>query len=126
MSVLLVTGASSGIGAAVALAFAEAGWDVMASGRDEGRLDELAEAAENVVTWAGALESSDDCDELVADTLDEFGQIDCLVNSAGVLFRGETEAMGAHRSAFLAPRPNSLMQASTKSPGELWNDFEPS
>ncbi|HEX5788122.1 MAG TPA: SDR family oxidoreductase [Woeseiaceae bacterium] len=89
MSVLLVTGASSGIGAAVAIAFAEAGWDVMASGRDEGRLDELAEAAENIVTWAGALESSEECDELVADTLDEFGQIDCLVNSAGLLFRGD-------------------------------------
>lgn len=89
MSVLLVTGASSGIGAAVAIAFAEAGWDVMASGRDEPRLDELAEAAENIVTWAGELESSDDCDELVADTLDEFGRIDCLVNSAGVFFRGD-------------------------------------
>lgn len=89
MSVLLVTGASSGIGAAVAIAFAEAGWDVMASGRDEGRLDELADAAENIVTWAGELETSDDCDELVADTLDEFGQIDCVVNSAGVLFRGD-------------------------------------
>jgi NAD(P)-dependent dehydrogenase (short-subunit alcohol dehydrogenase family) len=89
MSVVLVTGASSGIGAAVAIAFAEAGWDVMAGGRDEARLDELAEAADNIVTWAGELISSDDCDELVADTLDEFGQLDCLVNSAGVLFRGD-------------------------------------
>lgn len=94
MSVLLVTGASSGIGAAVALAFAEAGWDVMASGRDEDRLDELSEAADNVVTWAGELASSEDCDELIADTLDEFGQIDCLVNSAGVLFRGDATETG--------------------------------
>lgn len=89
MSVVLVTGASSGIGAAIAIAFAEAGWDVMAGGRDEARLDELAEAAENIVTWAGALESSEDCDELIADTLDEFGQLDCVVNSAGILFRGD-------------------------------------
>lgn len=94
MSVLLVTGASSGIGAAVAIAFAEAGWEVMASGRDEPRLDELAEATGNIVTWAGELESSDDCDELVADTLDEFGRIDCLVNSAGVLFRGDATETG--------------------------------
>ena len=86
MSVALVTGASSGIGAAIAIAFAEAGWDVMAGGRDEARLDELADAAETIVTWAGVLESSEDCDELVADTLDEFGKLDCLVNSAGMLF----------------------------------------
>lgn len=89
MSVVLVTGASSGIGAAVAIAFAEAGWDVMAGGRDEARLDELSETAENIVTWAGALETSDDCDELVGDTLDEFGRLDCLVNAAGALFRGD-------------------------------------
>ncbi len=88
MSVLVVTGASSGIGAAIAIAFGEAGWDVMACGRDEGRLDEVADAAENIVTWAGELSSAEDCDELIADTLDEFGQVDCLVNSAGVLLRG--------------------------------------
>jgi NAD(P)-dependent dehydrogenase (short-subunit alcohol dehydrogenase family) len=89
MSVLLVTGASSGIGAAVAIAFAEAGWDVMAGGRDEGRLDELSDTSDNIVTWAGALETSDDCDALVGDTLDEFGRLDCLVNAAGTLFRGD-------------------------------------
>ncbi len=89
MSVLLVTGASSGIGAAVAIAFAEAGWDVMAGGRDESRLDELSETSDNIVTWAGELETSDDCDELIADTLDEFGRLDCLVNAAGILFRGD-------------------------------------
>jgi meso-butanediol dehydrogenase / (S,S)-butanediol dehydrogenase / diacetyl reductase len=94
MRVLLVTGASSGIGAAIAIAFAEAGWDVMAAGRDEGRLDELAESTDNIVTWAGALESSDDCDALVADTLDEYGQLDCLVNSAGILFRGDAAETG--------------------------------
>jgi len=30
---------------------------------------------------------SDDCDELITDTIDEFGHIDCLVNSAGVIVR---------------------------------------
>jgi NAD(P)-dependent dehydrogenase (short-subunit alcohol dehydrogenase family) len=88
MSVVLVTGASSGIGAAIAIAFAEAGWDVMAAGRDEGRLVEVADISDNIVTWAGELEASEDCDELVADTLDEFGQLDCLVNNAGIIIRG--------------------------------------
>ena len=91
MSVVLVTGASSGIGAATAIAFAEAGWSVMAAGRNEARLEEVADVSENISTWAGELEESDDCDELVADTVDEFGSLDCLVNAAGVLIRNNAE-----------------------------------
>lgn len=87
MSVVLVTGASSGIGAAIAIAFAEAGWDVMAAGRDEGRLEEVADVSAKIVTWSGELAESEDCDELVRDTLDEFGHLDCLVNNAGVIVR---------------------------------------
>ncbi len=89
MTVALVTGASSGIGAAVAIAFADAGWDVMAAGRDEGRLAEVADVSDNIATWAGDLANSEDCDELVSDTIEEFGNIDCLVNSAGILLRGD-------------------------------------
>ena len=89
MSVVLITGASSGIGAATAIAFAEDGWDVMAAGRDEGRLEEVADVSEKIVTWAGELAESGDCDELVSDTIDEFGQLDCLVNNAGVIVRAD-------------------------------------
>ena len=88
MRVVLVTGASSGIGAAITIAFAEAGWDVMAAGRDEGRLEEVADVSDKIVIWAGELAESEDCDELLADTIDEFGQLDCLVNNAGVIMRG--------------------------------------
>ncbi|MGB5629361.1 MAG: SDR family oxidoreductase [Woeseiaceae bacterium] len=88
MSVALVTGASSGIGAAIAIAFAEAGWDVMAAGRSEGRLEEVADVSENIITWAGDLADSDDCNELISDTIDEFGELDCLVNNAGIYLRG--------------------------------------
>ncbi len=87
MSVALVTGASSGIGAATAIAFAEAGWEVMAAGRDEGRLEEVADVSDRIAIWTGDLTESDSCDELIADTIDEFGSIDCLVNSAGVIVR---------------------------------------
>lgn len=88
MSVVLVTGASSGIGAAIAIAFAEKDWDVIAAGRDEGRLEEVADVSDRIVTWAGELASSEDCDELVADTIEEFGELDCLVNNAGIIIRG--------------------------------------
>lgn len=91
MNVALVTGASSGIGAAIAIEFADAGWSVMAAGRDEDRLEEVAEAADGIASWAGELAESEDCDELIGDTIEEFGQIDCLVNSAGVLLRGNAE-----------------------------------
>jgi NAD(P)-dependent dehydrogenase (short-subunit alcohol dehydrogenase family) len=89
MSIALITGASSGIGAATAIAFAEAGWDVMAAGRDEGRLEEVADVSDNIAIWSGELSGSDECDELVADAIDEFGALDCLVNSAGILLRGD-------------------------------------
>lgn len=60
----------------------------MAAGRDEGRLEEVADVSDNIATWTGELVESEDCDELVADTIDEFGNIDCLVNCAGVYIRG--------------------------------------
>ena len=90
MKVALVTGASSGIGAAIAIEFADAGWSVMAAGRDEARLAEVADASENIATWEGDLAESEDCDELVADTVEEFDRLDCLVNSAGILIRADT------------------------------------
>ena len=91
MSVALITGASSGIGAATAIEFADAGWEVMAAGRNEGRLEEVADVSDSISTWAGELLESEDCDELVADTVDEFGRLDCLVNAAGVLIRSNAE-----------------------------------
>jgi NAD(P)-dependent dehydrogenase (short-subunit alcohol dehydrogenase family) len=60
----------------------------MAAGRDEGRLEEVADVSDDISTWAGDLVESEDCDELVSDTIDEFGSIDCLVNAAGVIIRG--------------------------------------
>ncbi len=91
MKTVLVTGASSGIGAAIAIEFAEAGWAVMAAGRDEERLAEVEDASDNISTWAGSLDDADDCDELLSEAMEELGQLDCLVNAAGIFLRGSAD-----------------------------------
>ncbi len=86
--VVIVTGASSGLGVAFAQAFAEAGADVALGAR---RTEKLARTAE-LVTAAGrrALPVGTDvadpasCQNLVDATVAEFGKVDVLVNNAGV------------------------------------------
>ncbi|WP_421856572.1 SDR family NAD(P)-dependent oxidoreductase [Marinomonas sp.] len=89
MKVVLVTGASSGIGSAMVEKFASSGWKVMAAGRNQARLDRVASLSDNIHTWAGSLEHTADAEALIAHTVAELGQIDCLINNAGVLVRGD-------------------------------------
>ena len=90
--VALVVGASSGLGRATALGLAQAGADVAVSARREDRLKELLGEIE--ATGRRGLALPGDCtDEAVAtrvveDTLQHFGRIDILVNSAGIIRPG--------------------------------------
>ncbi|CAN3131731.1 SDR family NAD(P)-dependent oxidoreductase [Mycobacterium sp. smrl_JER01] len=86
--VVIVTGASSGLGVAFAQAFAEAGADVALGAR---RVDKLSETSELVsATGRRALPVCTDvsdpasCQALVDATLSEFGKVDVLINNAGV------------------------------------------
>lgn len=82
--VALVTGSTSGIGAATAEAFARAGATVVVTGR---RADEGLRVASQIGPGATFIRAdiTDDAEaiRLVSDTVERFGRIDCLVNNAG-------------------------------------------
>ena len=87
--IALVTGASSGIGAAIARRLATDGYAVMAAGRDAKRTEALATELPGARAWIGELATSADCDRLIADCVKAFGGLDVLVNNAGIYLPGE-------------------------------------
>ena len=60
----------------------------MAAGRNQERLDGVASLSENIQTWCGVLEASSDAEELITHTVNALGRIDCLINNAGIIKRG--------------------------------------
>lgn len=83
----IVTGASGGLGRAVAAAFAEAGYNLVLTGTREEALNAVAaglEAPERVLTVAADVADARDRTHLVEQTLARFGRVDVLVNNAGV------------------------------------------
>ena len=90
--VVIVTGASSGIGYATALKFSEMGASVVAVGRNESELKALrGEAAEfegKIKEQLTDLREHNQIDRLLISVLDNFGQIDVVVNSAGIIANG--------------------------------------
>ncbi len=85
--VVVITGGSSGIGAAAAIRIAEAGGKVVIVARDEGKLEEVRRK----IVDAGGFARTYSCDiteyaandALARDILKEFGQVDVLINNAG-------------------------------------------
>ena len=86
--VAIVTGASSGLGVAFAVALAEAGADIVLGARRADRLEETAAAVEKIGRRAIAVQTDvarpEDCQRLVQSAMDEFGRVDILVNNAGI------------------------------------------
>ena len=87
--VALVTGASSGIGEAAAVALAEAGWAVVGADRRLERLESLR--AKGVTPHVVDVSDDDSMVTLVDDVVAEHGRIDVLVNNAGYSVFGAVE-----------------------------------
>src|SRR6266446_121263 len=86
--VALVTGASRGIGAAIAKELAEAGAHVALAGRDESTLQEAARSmprGNHALAVAADVAYTSDLDRLVGKVVSELGGIDVLVNNAGLM-----------------------------------------
>ncbi|KAL0818868.1 hypothetical protein ABMA28_008187 [Loxostege sticticalis] len=95
--VVLVTGASSGIGAAIALKFAEEGANVAIVGRNADKLknvsENIAKIGNKPLVIAADVTKEDDAKRIVNDTVKQFGKLDVLINNAGVAgFVGITDA----------------------------------
>jgi NAD(P)-dependent dehydrogenase (short-subunit alcohol dehydrogenase family) len=86
--VALITGGDSGIGRAVAIAFAREGADALISylPEEEGDADDTAEwvkkAGRKAVKVAGDIQNEQQCSRLVERVFEEFGRLDILVNNA--------------------------------------------
>ena len=93
----LVTGASRGIGRAIALALAEAGANVAVNYRRDA--DAAAETVKDIEAlgrkakaYSASVENWDEDQVMVADVLRDFGGIGILVNNAGIASRGQSVA----------------------------------
>lgn len=86
----LITGSDSGIGRAVAVAFAKEGADVLISYLPQEEVDALEtiqiieSSGRTAISMPGDLSDDSYCEQLVRRTVKEFGKIDILVNNAGL------------------------------------------
>ena len=87
--VAIVTGGSLGIGLAVVRALAAKGIRVVALARDLGRLERAIAGLEGVVGIAADVSDEAQVVRAVAQTVERFGRLDILVNSAGVSMGGK-------------------------------------
>jgi short-subunit dehydrogenase len=95
--VILVTGASSGIGAATARLFGQEGYRVVLAARRMDRMqsivDELQSSGGQALAVAADLTRLDDIQRVAETALDQFGQVDVLFNNAGFGRMGWLESL---------------------------------
>jgi NAD(P)-dependent dehydrogenase (short-subunit alcohol dehydrogenase family) len=94
--VALVTGGTSGIGAATATLFAAEGANVVVTGRRTGLGEKTVKTLVKFGVRGAYVEADhtklEDCERSVSETVRQFGRIDILFNNAGVVMRGTAES----------------------------------
>src|SRR5215211_3695438 len=94
---VIITGASSGIGAATAQAFAAAGANVVLAARDQNRLAAVAGSiAGRALVVPTDISDRGAVERLVAETVAAFGGIDIVINNAGVGLAAPVAEMNAN------------------------------
>ena len=83
--IIIVTGASRGIGAATAARLAREGATVVLTARDAKLLDSVARDIPNAIARACDVSDYAAVEALAAETMNRFGRIDALINNAGVI-----------------------------------------
>ena len=91
--VVIITGASSGIGKALAEKYALEGWNIVIAARRMDRLEALEEkfGKETILSVKTDVTNESDCKNLVEKTVERFGRIDVLINNAGISMRASIE-----------------------------------
>lgn len=87
--VVLLTGASGGIGQALARGFAREGATLALVGRDEERTKNIANETSAAYQCTLDITNSENCKKIVEDIFNKTGSLDVVVNNAGAMFRGD-------------------------------------
>ena len=86
--VVVITGSGRGLGRAMAVRFANCGADIVAAARTVAQLEETAamvrEIGRKCLVVPTDVAKSDQCNAMIAATIQEFGRIDVLINNAGI------------------------------------------
>ena len=100
--VVVITGASSGIGKALAEKYAQEGWNLVIGARRIERLIALQQRFRdvNILPLKTDVTVEADCEHLISEAVSRFGQIDVLINNAGISMRAlfaDTDLSVMHR-----------------------------